>query len=938
MKTWLHAMAHRFAAAVLAVLFIMSLAVPGLTAAGEEIPASDNGEGRLIRVAFPEIPGISEVDRYGRHTGLLMDYLNEIAKYTNWEYEYIPVDSDQLVDEFLEGRFDLMGGAFYSPEFERYFAYPDYSMGNSFAILQCRRSDDRFKSYDLKSLNGMTIGAYGKAAEKIRRLEEFLSINGLNCTIKQYGNEEFAASNEMYDYLENGDVDLLLGNSVENDSRYRVVATFDAQPYYLVTVPGNTEILEGLNMALGNIMESEPDFARQHMLSRSLNVQLQNPQLDEQELAYIRDKQTLRVAAFECYPFYMAPADGPAEGLLVDLSQRLSGYTGLDFQLVPAASYEEAIRMVQEGTADILGFYPDSDEDAYSSGLVTTRAYIRLNSGIFKNKSANFPDSGLVAAALKGRHVPADVECREVRYYTTVPEALKAVDRGEADFFYGIMAPANQELQRHRYANVTQVSLWDMSTEIKFALDRPADIRLLTTLNKAIRNLSSEDMDSMLSRSLVSRAYAMTTVDMIYANPMAFVTVIGVILILVMAMVLLTARGRMRSAIMQAELEKAEARSTAKSDFLSKMSHEIRTPMNAIVGMTELVSMESGLSPETRDKLEKIRSSSRYLLSLINDILDMSRIESGNLSINEEAFSLREILEEVESIISGQAQQRGLALECVRNIDCDWLTGDPIRLRQVLLNLLGNSVKFTPTGGLLQLSVQACGMEGQEAVYDFSVRDTGVGISHEDQERIFRPFEQLGGNELKSLGTGLGLPISRNLVRSMGGELTLESDTGKGAVFSFRLRFKPAGEAPAHEDREILSATGSLKGMRILVTEDNDLNAEIAQELLALQGAVTERAKDGSEALELFQRNPPGRYQMILMDIRMPVMDGRAATRAIRALKRPDAAGIPIVAMTANSFKEDEEAAMSAGMNGFIPKPVNVQQLFEVLEELLATS
>lgn len=261
MKTWLHAMAHRFAAAVLAVLFIMSLGCPRLTAAGEEIPASDNGEGRLIRVAFPEIPGISEVDRYGRHTGLLMDYLNEIAKYTNWEYEYIPVDSDQLVDEFLEGRFDLMGGAFYSPEFERYFAYPDYSMGNSFAILQCRRSDDRFKSYDLKSLNGMTIGAYGKAAEKIRRLEEFLSINGLNCTIKQYGNEEFAASNEMYDYLENGDVDLLLGNSVENDSRYRVVATFDAQPYYLVTVPGNTEILEGLNMALGNIMESEPDFA-----------------------------------------------------------------------------------------------------------------------------------------------------------------------------------------------------------------------------------------------------------------------------------------------------------------------------------------------------------------------------------------------------------------------------------------------------------------------------------------------------------------------------------------------------------------------------------------------------------------------------------------------------------------------------------------------------
>lgn len=385
-------------------------------------------------------------------------------------------------------------------------------------------------------------------------------------------------------------------------------------------------------------------------------------------------------------------------------------------------------------------------------------------------------------------------------------------------------------------------------------------------------------------------------------------------------------------------LASAQAASRAKSDFLSRMSHDIRTPMNAIIGMSTIGQIKLNDTRTVKDCFQKIDTSSKYLLSLINDILDMSRIESGNLSINEEPFSLREILEEVESIISGQAQQKGLALECVREIDCDWLTGDPIRLRQVLLNLLGNSVKFTPPGGLLQLSVQACGLEGQDAVYDFSVRDTGVGISPEDQERIFRPFEQLGGNELRSLGTGLGLPISRNLVQSMGGELVLESDTGKGAVFSFRLRFKPAGEAPAHKNREILSATGSLKGMRILVTEDNDLNAEIAQELLELQGAVTERAKDGSEALELFQRNPPGRYQMILMDIRMPVMDGLAATRAIRALKRPDAAVIPIVAMTANSFKEDEEAAMSAGMNGFIPKPVNVQQLFEVLEELLATS
>lgn len=311
----------------------------------------------------------------------------------------------------------------------------------------------------------------------------------------------------------------------------------------------------------------------------------------------------------------------------------------------------------------------------------------------------------------------------------------------------------------------------------------------------------------------------------------------------------------------------------------------------------------------------------------------MSRIENQKMVIERQGFSLSEVLDALQGMMGVQAEQKGLTFMVDIRTAHDFLEGDPVRLRQVLTNLLSNAIKFTPAGGTVTLQADEINDDGQTAEYYFCVKDTGVGIPPEDQERIFDAFEQLTPSVSRSAGTGLGLPICRSLVELMGGELQVMSEPGKGSAFCMTLRFPlDTGEKERSEASEIPDV--SLDGVRILLAEDNDLNAEIAQELLATQGIHTERACDGQQAVDLFTACAPGTYQAVLMDILMPVKNGYEATREIRASGRPDA-DIPVIAMTANSFKQDEEEARSAGMDGFVPKPVDPERLFSVLREFV---
>lgn len=890
---------------------------------------ADSGaqERRVLKVAFPELEGISETDRYGRRTGLVVDYLNEISKYTGWEYEYIGVGNEDLIPNFQEGKYDLMGGTFFLPGFEEYFAYPDYSAGRSRAVILCHQDDLSLRGYDITSLNGKTIGVYERATDKIRYLTEFLAGNNLDCQIRYYTYEEMADGN-LYGRLRSGEVDMLLGNNLEIDGEFRMVASFQAQPYYIVTTVGNTEVLEGLNTALRCILESTPDFADKAYYSNFPDVKLSDIQLNDQELEYIGKKKTIKVAVVaNGHPFYCKDsATELHDGMLPELFENISTFTGLSFTYVYGNNYADCIRLVKQGEADIVGAYLSGEEMALDDNLALTQPFIYLNNIIMKHKQVSYPGTGLICGILNGGDLPAGLGADNVRRYDNVTEMLKAVNSGDVDYIYGVSAMLEPELQNHRYLNVAPVTRERDSTEAAFAIAMPVEPELLTILNKAIGNISTEEKNALLNQNLVSIGYSNITLqELVYANPVASILILAGILILIMTAVILNIRNRMKNALMQTRLEAAEARSLAKSSFLSQMSHEIRTPMNAIVGLADLTCMEQEVPPEIEKKLRKIHSSSKYLLALINDILDMSRIENGKMEIVEKEFSLSHMLGELQDMMSSQTQQKGLEFQGEIHISHDWLSGDEIRLRQILTNLLSNAVKFTPAGGRVVLCAEETSGGGETAEYRFSVRDTGIGIPPEDQERIFTSFEQLKPSISCSAGTGLGLPISRSIARMMGGDLMVASEPGKGSEFYVTLRFTLGTGVPPD------SADGgqeqSLSGMKVLLAEDNDLNAEIAQELLAMQEVLVCRGANGQEAVDLFNASAPGEFQAILMDIQMPVKNGYQAAREIRASGRPDA-DVPIIAMTANTFREDEEAARAVGMTGFVPKPVDPQRLF----------
>lgn len=397
------------------------------------------------------------------------------------------------------------------------------------------------------------------------------------------------------------------------------------------------------------------------------------------------------------------------------------------------------------------------------------------------------------------------------------------------------------------------------------------------------------------------------------------------------------------SKIISTHIAKANAdiASKAKTEFLSRMSHEIRTPMNAIVGMTNIAKSVIGDDEKIEDCLQKIDTSTKYLLSLINDILDMSRIESGNMTVCKESFDLENLMEELFVLMRSQAESKHIHLAIKKSYTDTKLIGDELRLNQVLINIIGNALKFTPEYGTITVSVEQILQEDEMAGMRFSVNDTGIGIKKENLLRIFHSFEQEEESTAKKYGgTGLGLAISNSLVKLMGGKLEVRSEVGVGSEFYFTLMFpRDKEDSKVQKFHSILADTQKQKydfsGKRILLVEDNELNAEIAKTILEMAGIIIEVAENGKEAVEVFEKMPAEYYNAILMDIRMPVMDGLEATKRIRTLGKEDSRTVPIIAMTANAFDEDSKKSIDSGMNGHLSKPIEIEHLYQVLEGIM---
>ena len=397
---------------------------------------------------------------------------------------------------------------------------------------------------------------------------------------------------------------------------------------------------------------------------------------------------------------------------------------------------------------------------------------------------------------------------------------------------------------------------------------------------------------------------------------------------------LLHQQAEMNAALQEAAQAAKEA-SRAKTVFLSHMSHDIRTPINGIMGMTDIAVRNLGDTGRVADCLGKITMSSKHLLSLVNDVLDMSRIESGKVKLEHKPFYVEALLDACYSLVAGQAQERGLSIrKDFSGVERLVLSGDELRLRQIIINILGNAVKFTPDGG--EVVFTACGTDVDSGMSELTltIRDNGIGMSKDFQQKIFEPFAQAEDSP-KSLykGTGLGMAIVKQFLDLMSGSIELQSAPGQGSTFTVRLRL-PNVATPPRQEHAPDDDTFLLKGMRALLVEDNELNMEIARYILEECGMEVTAAENGLKAVEIFKDRPEGSFDVILMDVMMPVMDGLEATRTIRAGNKSDAKTIPIIAMTANAYAEDRRAVLEAGMNRHLAKPIERKELLHALVEL----
>ena len=431
------------------------------------------------------------------------------------------------------------------------------------------------------------------------------------------------------------------------------------------------------------------------------------------------------------------------------------------------------------------------------------------------------------------------------------------------------------------------------------------------------------------------RVVSLVNTDVFYVPLLIIVSVLLLFSLLEGIVFVNILRSQSEKNLALASAEAAESANRAKSRFLSRMSHEIRTPINAIIGLDNIALRDESISDRTREELNKIGSSARHLLSLVNDILDMSRIESGKTELHEERFSFRDFLEEINIIVGGQCRDRGLdyvfrqdpALE-------EYYVGDSLKLKQVLINILGNSVKFTDPPGEIRFSVEVTGSEDTRTSLRFTMEDTGIGMDSDYLPKLFDVFSQEDAqNTSRFTGSGLGMAITKSFVEMMGGEIHVESEKGVGSTFTVSVSLGRVAEAESSVEstQEQTGEVEDLSGLHLLIVEDQELNAEVLTDLLDLEDIGSEWAENGKLAIELFEQNEPGHFDAILMDIRMPVMDGLTAARAIRSLSRPDAATIPIIALSANAFEDDVRECLEAGMNRHLSKPVDIDLLMETL-------
>ncbi|MGM9600311.1 MAG: ATP-binding protein [Faecousia sp.] len=919
-------------------------------------PMTASAEGpRTIRVGYFAFPGYHELhqsENGPQGSGYGFDFLQLLRRYTNLNYAYVGYeDSWRDMQQMLrDGQIDMVTSARKTSQREKEFAFSN-PIGTSFAELCVRSDDSRYQHNDYGSFDGMTIGVL-RANSRNDDLATLAREKGFTYYAVEYDEEA-----ELTEALRNGEVDGIVASSLRKHTGEKVVARFALEEFYVIVRKEDTELLDEINKGIEQMDINEGDWRNKLYYKYTTNNLESVLSFTQEEQAYIRAVQSGEKVITACAQPdrdpYSYVENGELVGIIPEYFDYLMEMAGLPYTVMVAQNRTQYYDWAMTDAVDIyMDISPERNTILQEDSGISTDPYIHLTMSRVTKK--DFQGTiHTVAVAYDQLYDGIDIDLAEnvqAIPYDTRHDAMQAVKDGTADacYVYTYMAEkfVNQNPEGELIFHIVNKPAVGLSVTIRPTTDHA----LISILNKCLKADQSLIMDELVEKYTHYAQPDVTLAQFVRNNPWFLVALLAVLLSVGTVIFLTLRNNRNMRAIAEERIEyanrmkenntrleesikQAQSANIAKTTFLNNMSHDIRTPMNAIIGFTN-IALKQQPKPEIQNCLEKISDSSEHLLTLINDVLDISRIESGKTRYTPTPVDITTVTDAVLDITNGFLINRDLTFTVSRaNLENPYVLADAVRIREVLVNILSNAVKFTGDGGTIHFETDyRPGEDDRHIVVRYRIADNGVGMSEEFLKRIFEEFAQEdNGARTQYKGTGLGMAITKRNVELMGGTITVESKKGVGSTFTVELPMELTDEKTA-DQQELPHIRERLRGIRALMAEDNDLNAEIAEIQLEECGMQVIRAVDGQDAVAIFASESAGTFDLILMDIMMPRMNGYEAAKAIRTMKdRPDGCAIPIIAMTANAFAEDVQRSLDAGMNGHLSKPIVMDEVVKTI-------
>ena len=929
--------------AMLCLLLLLSALFP-VKAAAETVPA------KVVRVGSFE-DTFNYVNEKGIRKGYGYELLQTLSGYTGWQLEYVTCDWSDCFEKLKNGEIDIMGDISYTEDRTEEMLFSDEPMGEEKDYLYADLSRTDLSTSDYKTLNGKKIGVLMGAESEVM-LTEWEEKYDLKTQHVNIANNEDAKQK-----LANHEIDCFvsLEESYWAELGISTITRVGKSSIYFVLNKDRSDLKEELDNAMRALDEEAP-FYTADLCKKYFSLDYK-PILTGEEKAWLKEHGAIRMGFLTSDSGVSTydPATGEITGTITDYIQFARDCLGnqeLEFRLVGYDDKEAELNALKSGEIDMIFHFDQSPNLAEEYRLARTKTTWTANMMVVTNKQHfNENQANRVAVPQNKlsltRYIAVYYPQWEIVDCAAQEDAARLVKDGQADCFVTGVSSQENYSKKYDFYSV----LLPNPAKSCFAVNS-GNRHLLSILNKTIKAMPTNMLTGSLamykssSRKVTLSEFIRDNFFMVLLGSSIFVAVI-LLAILKLLRKARKAEAAARKAAndtqelnakLQIAAENAESANRAKSTFLFNMSHDIRTPMNAIIGYADLASRHSDDPAKLKKYMENIQVCGQNLLMLLNNVLDLARIENDKTEMEYSVSDIEKDFRNCLAMFRNQADSKGQTLTVTTQLPYPYIYADIPHLTEVCTNLVSNAVKYTGAGGTIRCGVtQKPGEKEGWCDTVVTVADNGIGMSQEFQKHIFEPFERERTSTVSKVeGSGIGMGIVKKLVGLMGGTVEVESKIGVGSTFTVTIPCRIASEDEIQAKREINpSDQKCLCGTRILLTEDNDLNAEIATELLQEEGCTVDRAKDGVECVDMLEKAANGTYQLILMDVQMPVMNGYDATKKIRRMDDPQKANIPIVAMTANAFSEDRQVALDAGMNDHIAKPINMSVLVPTLRKYL---